>query len=49
MSEAVKFQLPESEIPAQWVNLMPDLPGDPLPPLNPETREPAGLPPSYLK
>ncbi len=44
MSEPVKFQLPEAEIPAQWVNLLPDLPGEPLPPLNPETREPAGPP-----
>ena len=42
--EPTKFQLPESEIPTSWVNLLPDLPGEPLPPLNPETGEPAGPP-----
>ena len=42
--ETTKFQLSESEIPTSWVNLLPDLPGEPLPPLNPETREPAGPP-----
>ena len=30
--EAVKYTLPESEIPTHWVNLMPDLPGEPSPP-----------------
>jgi tryptophan synthase beta chain len=29
-------------IPTHWVNLLPDLPGDPLPPLNPGTMQPAG-------
>jgi tryptophan synthase beta chain len=42
--EAVKYTLPESEIPTHWVNLMPDLPGEPSPPLNPATQEPAGPP-----
>ncbi len=42
--EPTKFQLSESEIPTSWVNLLPDLPGEPLPPLNPETGEPAGPP-----
>jgi tryptophan synthase beta chain len=43
MSETqVKFVLGEHEIPTHWVNLMPDLPGDPLPPLHPGTKEPAG-------
>jgi tryptophan synthase beta chain len=42
--ERVKYQLDESEIPTSWVNLLPDLPGEPLPPLNPETKEPAGPP-----
>jgi tryptophan synthase beta chain len=42
--EPVKFLLGEREIPAQWVNLLPDLPGDPLPPLHPQTLEPAGPP-----
>ena len=38
----VKFLLDEREIPTHWVNLMPDLPGEPLPPLHPGTLEPAG-------
>src|ERR671923_106146 len=37
-----KFLLGEHDIPTHWVNLLPDLPGDPLPPLNPQTKEPAG-------
>src|SRR4029450_10376559 len=37
-----KFLLSESDIPTHWVNLLPDLPGDPLPPLNPGTGQPAG-------
>src|SRR5881392_2782603 len=37
-----KFLLSESDIPTHWVNLLPDLPGDPLPPLHPGTKEPAG-------
>ncbi len=37
-----KFMLAESEIPTSWVNIMPDLPGDPLPPLSPATGQPAG-------
>jgi tryptophan synthase beta chain len=40
--ETTKFTLPESAIPTHWVNLMPDLPGEPLPPLHPGTKEPAG-------
>ena len=40
----VKITLPESAIPTHWVNLLPDLPGDPVPPLNPQTGEPAGPP-----
>src|SRR5258707_7166445 len=40
--ETTKFLLSESDIPTHWVNLLPDLPGDPLPPLNPGTQEPAG-------
>src|ERR687887_1297221 len=38
----VKFTLPEDQIPTHWVNLLPDLPGEPLPPLNPGTLQPAG-------
>jgi tryptophan synthase beta chain len=41
---AVKYLLTEDQIPTHWVNLIPDLPGDPLPPLNPATMEPAGPP-----
>jgi tryptophan synthase beta chain len=41
---AVKFLLAERDIPAHWVNLLPDLPGGPLPPLNPQTLQPAGPP-----
>ncbi len=42
MTEQTKFTLTEDRIPTHWVNLLPDLPGDPLPPLNPGTKEPAG-------
>src|SRR5947207_2539433 len=42
--EPVRYLLAESDIPTHWVNLLPDLPGDPLPPLNPATMEPAGPP-----
>src|ERR1044072_8981277 len=38
-----KYVLGEDAIPTHWVNLLPDLPGEPLPPLNPQTGEPAGL------
>src|ERR687892_2917395 len=42
MGETTKFLLPEDAIPTHWVNLAPDLPGEPLPPLSPRTGEPAG-------
>jgi tryptophan synthase beta chain len=42
MAEDTKILLTEAEIPAQWVNLMADLPGPPAPPLRPDTLEPAG-------
>ncbi len=43
MSEPrVKFLLGEQDIPTHWVNLMADLPGEALPPLNPGTLQPAG-------
>src|SRR5215470_200977 len=42
MSEPTKFVLGEDAIPTHWVNLLPDLPGEPLPPLNPQTGQPAG-------
>jgi tryptophan synthase beta chain len=37
-----KYLLTEDAIPTHWVNLLPDLPGDPLPPLHPGTMQPAG-------
>ena len=42
MSEPTKFLLDEDQIPTHWINLLPDLPGEPLPPLSPRTGEPAG-------
>ena len=42
MDQQVKFLLPESELPTHWVNIVPDLPGEPLPPLHPGTKEPLG-------
>jgi tryptophan synthase beta chain len=44
MSETVKYLLSEQDVPAQWVNLLVDMPGEPLPPLHPGTMEPAGPP-----
>ena len=40
--QTTKFTLPESEIPTSWVNLMPDMPGEPSPPLHPATKQPVG-------
>ena len=37
-----KFLLGEEHIPTHWVNVMADLPGEPLPPLSPATLQPAG-------
>jgi tryptophan synthase beta chain len=42
MSEPTKYVLGEDDIPTHWVNLLPDMPGEPLPPLNPGTGQPAG-------
>jgi len=44
LSEQTKYLLPETSIPTHWVNVMADLPGEPLPPLSPQTLEPAGPP-----
>src|SRR2546423_83823 len=41
-AEPTKFLLGEEDIPTHWVNLLADLPGDPLPPLSPRSMEPAG-------
>jgi len=37
-----KYLLPESEMPTQWYNIVPDLPAPPPPALHPGTLEPAG-------
>src|SRR3954464_3156640 len=42
MPEPTKFLLSETDIPSRWINLLPDLPGEPLPPLSPTTGQPAG-------
>src|SRR5919202_6691408 len=39
---STRFLLSEDEIPTHWVNVLPDLPGEPLPPLSPATLQPAG-------
>jgi tryptophan synthase beta chain len=40
--DIAKAVLSESDIPAAWYNILPDLPGDPIPPLHPATMEPVG-------
>jgi tryptophan synthase beta chain len=40
--DIAKAVLPESDIPAAWYNILPDLPGEPTPPLHPATMEPVG-------
>ena len=42
MPEPTQFLLAADAIPTHWVNLLPELPGEPLPPLSPRTGEPAG-------
>jgi tryptophan synthase beta chain len=42
MDRQVKYTLPESEIPRQWYNIVPDLPAPPPPPLHPGTGQPVG-------
>jgi tryptophan synthase beta chain len=37
-----KAVLPDSKIPPAWYNILPDLPGEPLPPLHPGTMQPVG-------
>src|SRR5438270_7576990 len=39
--QVVKYLLAERDIPTHWLNLVADLPGDPLPPLHPGTLQPA--------
>jgi tryptophan synthase beta chain len=40
MAEQHKFLMDESKIPERWTNIAADLPGEPLPPLNPGTGQP---------
>lgn len=40
MSQKKRFFLEEDEIPRNWYNIQADMPVKPLPPLNPQTREP---------
>lgn len=40
--DVTKIVLPESELPEAWYNILPDLPGEPLPPLHPATMQPVG-------
>jgi len=42
MAERTKIILPESELPRQWYNVIPDLPSPPPPPLHPGTLQPVG-------
>jgi tryptophan synthase beta chain len=42
LSERTKFILDESQIPAQWYNVAPDLPAPAPPPLHPGTHQPVG-------
>ncbi len=37
-----KIVLRDDEMPSQWYNVVPDLPGGLLPPLDPETKQPMG-------
>jgi tryptophan synthase beta chain len=37
-----KIVLADSELPTAWYNILPDLPGDPMPPLHPGTMQPVG-------
>ncbi|MGH2806554.1 MAG: TrpB-like pyridoxal phosphate-dependent enzyme [Actinomycetota bacterium] len=40
--DITKVVLPDSKVPPAWYNILPDLPGDPLPPLHPGTMQPGG-------
>ena len=40
--DVTKVVLDESHIPTAWYNILPDLPGEPMPPLHPGTMQPAG-------
>jgi tryptophan synthase beta chain len=38
----IKYLLNDNDIPRQWYNILPDLPGGMLPPLHPGTKQPVG-------
>ena len=40
MKTTKKITLPEDQIPKQWYNILADMPTQPQPLLNPQTREP---------
>ncbi len=40
--DITKVTLPEEDIPSAWYNILPDLPGEPMPPLHPATMQPVG-------
>lgn len=40
--ERTQFLLEPADIPTAWYNIMADIPGEPLPPLHPGTKEPIG-------
>ncbi|HZR99301.1 MAG TPA: TrpB-like pyridoxal phosphate-dependent enzyme [Chloroflexota bacterium] len=42
MADTTRFLLPESQIPTDWYNIVPDLPAPPAPPLHPGTGQPVG-------
>lgn len=42
MSEPVRYELTDDEMPTAWYNLVPDLPVPPPPPLHPGTHQPIG-------
>ncbi len=42
MADYYRVTLPDSEVPTQWYNVIPDLPAPPPPPLHPGTLEPVG-------
>jgi tryptophan synthase beta chain len=41
-NDVSKIVLADSDLPTAWYNILPDLPGDPMPPLHPGTMAPAG-------
>jgi tryptophan synthase beta chain len=40
--DVTRAVLGESELPTAWYNILPDLPGEPMPPLHPATMQPVG-------